>query len=128
MDKAQALHTFWSGFGLKAVDERLADDQKTLDDLDVGDNYISYEVSTGSFDEPIALSASIWDRSTSWETVTHEADEIASYIGRGGVKVSFDGGQIWITRGQPFASRADSGSIDMKRIYLNITAEFQTAD
>ena len=66
MDKAQALHTFWSGFGLKAVDERLADDQKTLDDLDV-----------------------------------------ASYIGRGGVKVSFDGDRF----GSRAASRLHPGQI-----------------
>jgi hypothetical protein len=128
MDAAQALHSFWSSFGLKAVDERSAYDQSTLDALGIGSNYISYEVAIGEFDQPVALTASLWDRSTSWSTVEQQAKEIYSAIGRGGVKINYDGGQVWITRGNPFSMRADSGSIDMKRIYLNITAEFQTAD
>lgn len=128
MDSAQALHQFWSGFGWDAVDEQISVDPKTMEDLEIGDQYIAYEVAKGEFDADVALSASLYDHTTSWDAVTKKADQIYKAIGRGGTKVYADNGQLWIKRGTPFSRRADSGSADWRRIYINITVDFQISE
>lgn len=128
MDKAQALHSFWSGFGWTAIDEQSAYDESTIEDLGVTDKYITYEVGTGNIGDPIALSASLWHRSTSWETISKKADEIAAYIGYSGRVLPVDGGYLWVKLGSPFARRMPvDADYDMRRIYLNISADFLTA-
>ena len=132
MDKAQALHNFWSGFSWLAIDEQSAYDEKSAETLDGTDRYITYEVLTGNLGDALQLSASLWHRSTSWETITKKADEIANYIGYGGVMLKVDGGLLWVKLGQPFAQRmapseyADA-SFDTRRILLNIEVDYLTA-
>jgi hypothetical protein len=62
-------------------------------------------------------------------TPREAAEEIAAAIGRGGVLLDCDSGKIWLKRGSPFAqSMGDPEDAMIKRKYLNITAEFLTAD
>lgn len=124
MDKAQALHAFWSSFGWTAIDENSAYDTK----IDLGDRYITYEVATSNVLDTVALSASLWERSTSWVDIQRKADEIASYIGYGGVTMQVEDGYIWVKLGTPFAQRmSDDSKNDIRRIYLNIAVDFLTA-
>ena len=69
MDKVQALHSFWNSFGLMAIDESSAYDER----MDIPDNYITYEVQTSNLGDPVALSASLWYRSTSWADISQKA-------------------------------------------------------
>lgn len=118
MDKAQALHSFWSSFGIPAYDENTVDPDAVMP-------YITYEASTDSFDKTLPLTASIWYHSTSWAAISQKADEIATAISYGGVMQPFDGGAVWIGRGSPFAQRmGDDSDSNIRRIVLNITAEF----
>lgn len=128
MDKAQAIHAFWAGFAWPAIDEQSAYDTATMDDLDIGDRYITYEVMTGNLGNPLSMTASLWLRSTSWEDITKKADEIAAYIGYGGRVLPVAGGKIWIKLGQPFAQRmAAEADYDWRRIVLTIEVDFLTA-
>lgn len=128
MDKAQAIHAFWASYGWDAIDELSAYDEATMEALGIGDKYISYEVSTSNFGEPVALTASLWDRSTSWEEITQKADQIAADIGYGGKVLPIDGGYLWIKLGTPFAQRMSvDQNYDMRRITLNISVDFLTA-
>lgn len=118
MDKQQALHSFWSGFGWKAYDETSVPDTAQLP-------YITYEASEDILGTQVAQTASLWDRSTSWKSVTDKKAEIEAKITRGGCKVDFDGGAMWVTRGTPFAQRmADESRDTVRRIVLNIVTEF----
>lgn len=127
-DKVQALHNFWSSFDVMAIDEISAYDTDTLADLNISYPYISYEVAEGEFDEPVAIGADLWDRSTSWARVSQLADRISAEISRGGKLVPYEGGAVWITRGTPFSQRMDAeGSYDIRRIHININAEFISA-
>ena len=129
MDKAQAIHSFWSGFGWPAIDELSSYDIKTMEALGITDKYITYEVVTGNLsDAPVAMTASLWHKSMSWAEITQKADEIAAAIGYGGRTLKVDEGYIQIWLGSPFAQRmAVDADYDMRRIYLNIQAEFLTA-
>lgn len=121
MNKAQAIHKFWSGFGLPAYDENSVPDNAVMP-------YITYGVSTGALDDTIMLTGSLWYRSASWQGVSLKADEIARAVGKNGYKISvLDNGYLWITQGSPFAQRMSDQSDNMiRRIYLVLNAEFLT--
>ena len=122
MTKAAAIYQFWSSFGLTAYEENTVP-------TDAAFPYITYQLVTDSFDREIPLTASLWYRSESWTVINAKTEEISQKISRGGKIIACDGGAIWLKRGQPFAqSMGDESDNLIKRKYLNITAEFMTAD
>ena len=122
MTKAAAIYQFWSGFGLTAYEENTVPTDAVFP-------YITYQLVPDSFDREIPLASSIWYRSESWAGINAKTEEISQKISRGGKIISCDGGAIWLKRGQPFAqSMGDESDNLIKRKYLNITAEFITAD
>ena len=122
MTKAAAIYQFWNSFGLTAYEEN-----SVPDDADFP--YITYQFVTDSFDREIPLTVSIWYRSESWTAINAKTEEISQKISRGGKVIPCEGGVIWLKRGQPFAqSMGDESDNLIKRKYLNITAEFMTAD
>lgn len=125
MTKEAALHAFYSSFGLKAYEENAVPTGEDAPDFP----YLTYSVSSDSIGTDVALTASLWYRGTSWVQANAKADEISRRIGRGGKILSCDGGAIWMRRGTPFAqSMGDESDDQIKRKYINITAEFLTAD
>ena len=122
MTKAAAIYQFWNSFGLTAYEENTVP-------TDAAFPYITYQLVTDSFDRAVAAVASLWYRSESWTAINAKTEEISQKISRGGKIIPFDGGAIWLKRGQPFAQSMGDESDDLiKRKYLNITAEFVTAD
>ena len=122
MTKAAAIYQFWNGFGLTAYEENTVPD-------DAAFPYITYQLVTDSFEREIPLTASLWYRSESWTAINEKTEEVSQEISRGGKIIPCDGGAIWFKRGQPFAQSMGDESDDLiKRKYLNITAEFMTAD
>lgn len=121
MDKEQALQAFWSRFGWAAFDENTVPDDAMER---AGGHYITYTVAVGEFETVNALSASLWMRSRSWAEITAKSEEIFGYIGYGGKMVPYDGGRIWIRRGTPFAQRMGDSDDSIRRIYINIEAEY----
>ena len=122
MTKAAEIYQFWNGFGLKAYEENSVPDEAVFP-------YITYQLVTDSFYREIPLTASLWYRSESWTGINAKTEEISQTISRGGKIIPCDGGAIWLKRGQPFAQSMGDESDDLiKRKYLNITAEFMTAD
>lgn len=125
MTKEAALHAFYSSFGLKAYEENAVPTGDDAPDFP----YLTYSVSSDSIGTDVALTASLWYRGTSWVQANAKAEEISRRIGRGGKILSCDGGAIWLRRGTPFAqSMGDESDDQIKRKYINITAEFLTAD
>lgn len=122
MDKAQAIHSFWSSFGLPAYDQDSVPSDAQLP-------YITYDVSTGAIGDFVSLSGHLWYLSTSWEAISKKADEIARAVGEHGHKImKVDGGYVMVAQGAPFAQRmSDQSDERMKRMYINVSAEFYTA-
>ena len=122
MTKASAIYQFWNSFGLTAYEENTVPH-------DAAFPYITYQLVTDSFDRETLLTASLWYRSESWTAINAKTEEISHTISLGGKIISCDDGAIWLKRGQPFAQNMGDESDDLiKRKYLNITAEFITAD
>ncbi len=120
MNKSQAIYSFWSGFNIPAYDENSVPDN-------VAFPYITYSDITDSLGNVVQLSASIWDRSNSWERISLKADEVAEKIGKNGYHIiTLDSGYVWLVKGTPFAQRMGDPDKEIKRIYLNVQAEFLT--
>lgn len=124
MTKAAAIYQFWSQFGIEAFEEN------SVYQMDESPSfpYLTYELNTDSFEgNAIALSASLWYRSTSWTQANAKAEEISKAIGMGGITIPFDGGYIWIKRRSPFSQSMGDDTDDMiKRKILSISADFLT--
>ena len=125
MTKAAAIYQFWKSFGIPTYEEN---------SVPTGDNapalpYLTYQFATDDFGKEVALTSSLWYRSTSWTQANEKAEEISKAIGRGGKMLPCDGGAIWLKRGTPFSQNMGDESDDMiKRKYLNLSAEFLTVD
>jgi len=85
--------------------------------------YITYETAISSFGEPTEINASIWDRSTSWQSVQQKADQIMAALNNGGY-VSTDN-RLWVKMGTPFQQRMSEPDDDgIRRIVLNLEIEY----
>ena len=125
IDKEKALHQFWSSFEWTARDENTVPDNAM--DLYSG-HYITYGVATAALDERVPIYANLWCRDTSWATITEKANAISEYIGIGGVVIPFDDGYLWICRGTPFSQRQSESDPTIRKIYINLMAEYLSAD
>lgn len=117
MDAEQAIHAFWSSFGLTAYDENSVPDDAQLP-------YITYSISFDSFDYAVGLSASIWYQTTSWQSPTEKIHEIEQAIKNGGTMLPTDNGAVWIRKASPFYQRVGNVDTSIKRVYINVTAEY----
>lgn len=121
MTKAQAIHNFWSSFGLTAYDETTVPDNAPFP-------YITYSVETDSFDNTVMANVILWYRTYSWKDISEKVEEIARAI----VKmkpptIKIDGGRLYISKGVPFSQRVKEESDDAIRgIKLNVNFEFMT--
>jgi hypothetical protein len=121
MTKTSAIYQFWNGF-LTAYEENTVPEDATFP-------YITYQLVTDSINNNVQLTASVWYRGEGWLQANAKAEEISKAIGRGGIFLHCDGGKIWLKRGTPFAQNMGDNTDNLiKRKYLNITAEFLTAD
>ena len=116
MNKEQALHSFWSQFG-NAYDRNTVPDDATFP-------RITYESATDNFGGQLILSASLWDRSTSWAAITELLHTIETTLGMGGQTIGYDGGMLWVKRGTPFAQRMPDEDDSIRRIVINIETEY----
>lgn len=118
MDKWQAIHNFWSGYGIPAYDENSVPD-------DAECPYITYNARIGSFEQPVQLTANIWYKSTSWAEASNKVDEIAASLYPYKI-VRVDGGYMYVAEGSPFAQRMKDDNSLIKRVYVITQAEFFT--
>lgn len=122
MTKEAAIQRLFNQF-LPAYEENTVPDWAEMP-------YITYNLATGdilSGENP--LSCSLWYKDNSWITINEKTREISEKIGLGGITLKCDEGVIWLKKGTPFAqSMGDANDDTIRRKYINLTAEFLTAD
>ena len=115
-NKWQALQSFWESFGIPAYDEATVPDNAVMP-------YITYSAIVDRLDNPIAMTANIWYRSSSWVEVSQKAEEISDELIQ--VKtIPLDTGFLYLTRGNPFAQRIADEDDAVRRIYIVLMAEY----
>lgn len=129
MDKSQALHLFWSSFGIPAIDETGAYDTQVLEQLGIGYPRITYEVAESNLGEPVMLTASLWYRQTSWAAAEAKAQQISAFIGWGGKTIPIDGGymRFMLPRDTIIFRRMADEDDSLRRVVFNIAVDYLTA-
>lgn len=123
--KAATIYEFWNNFEMPAYEENSVPTGEDAPKFP----YITYQLVTDSLGNEVAMTASLWYRGTSWVEANAKTEEISQRIGRKGAVLDCNGGKVWIKRGTPFAQNMGDESDNLiKRKYLNITAEYLTAD
>lgn len=122
MTKAQALQTWFEQF-LPAYPTSNVPEDAVFP-------WLTYELITGAFDSgEIAMTVNLWFHTESEAVPNAKAQEIADAIGMGGTVIPCDGGYIWLKRGSPWCQNiADESDNNIKRRYLNVTAEYLTTN
>ena len=95
---------------------------------DVTFPYLTYELITSAWDGgEVGLTVKLWFYTTSEAVPNAKAQELSDTIGNGGVTIPCDGGFIWLKRGSPWCqSLRDDTDSNIKRRYINVTAEYMT--
>jgi len=123
MNKVQAIVDFWQRVsGLMVFDENSVPDEAKMP-------YLTCEIKTGSFENEIPITASLWYRDTSWEAVSLKAEAISKAIYElRGTAQKIDDGRFRIYEGNtPLCQRLPDDNDDMvKRIVITIMVEFFT--
>lgn len=120
LDKWQIQQKFWSDFGIPAYDQSIVPQDAKMP-------YITYQAATGNLEQVVNLSASVWYYDTSWQAISQKVDEIGDALSTYGyASYKIKGGYVWFTRGTPFAQRMEDENEFVRRIYLNVQAEFLT--
>jgi len=120
MDKWQGLDSFWNSFDIPAYDENSVPDDATMP-------YITYTAEISKFEDVLLLNASIWYRSTSWTDASQKAEQIARTLASYHLVKLDNREYIFITQGNPFAQRMKDEDDSVKRIFLNVMAEYFSA-
>ena len=122
MSKASALYSWFNGFGIEAFEESNVESNPPYPRL-------TYTYTTGDFDSgEVPIIVNLWYRTESNVTIDAKAEQIYDAIGRGGVMIPVSNGAIWLKRGSPFCQAiAEPSDANIRRRYINITAEFLTA-
>lgn len=124
MNNYQALQAFWQGFGVSAYDDQTVFDEGRHPAYP----HITYESAGGGYLNTATLSASLWDKTTSWAWLKQKTEEIRKTIGYGGVRLKTDDGIIWIKLPETstFAAPFDSGDDTVKRMRMTVEVDFMT--
>lgn len=134
MNKQQALKDFWNRFGVLAFEENSVPDDDVINALiksglaDSKYPYITYQVVTDDISGSGAAmaTASIWDKSNSWERSDLLSNQISRYIQRMNT-ISLDNGRMYIIKNSPFSQHMrEEGDSTIRRIVLNIGVQFFT--
>lgn len=121
MTKEQALHKFFNKFGITGYRNTSVPDDAILP-------YLTYTCPVSSIGEdPVSITVHTYHYTDSEAIPDAKAEEIRKAIGIGGVVLYCDGGAIWLKWGSPWCqSLVDDTDKNIKRRYINITAEFLT--
>ena len=122
--KTQALYNFFSGFELPVYEENTVPTGDAKPKLP----YITYSAVTSDFDNNVQISGSLWYSGYSWADADRKAAEINAALAHGGKMIPYTGGALWIRRGTPFAQHMADDDDTIRRIYLNLTAEYLSAE
>lgn len=132
MNKQQAYNSFWNGFGVLAFEENSVPTDDIIEEMIKSGiatskyPYITYQVLIDDIGNSVFPTASIYDRSTSWERADLLSNMISAYIENMNT-IRLDNGRMFITKGRPFAQhQLEDADNNIRRIILNLGIEFFT--
>lgn len=95
--------------------------------------FLTYELSDGQYgDGDCNITVNMWFHTNSEAIPNAKVLELSKAIGRGGVILPYDTGAVWLKRGNPWcqalSGQDNEDTKDIKRRYINISAEYLAED
>lgn len=121
MTKEAALKRFFGGFDIAAYPSTSVPNDAVFP-------YLVYDFPIDAFDGgEVSGTVNLWYFTTQEVPPNAKARELSEAIGRGGKLLPCDDGYIWLKRGTPWCqSLSDDTDKNIKRRYINVTAEYLT--
>lgn len=121
MTKGAAIQQFFESFGISAYTASSVPDDAVFP-------WLTYELITSAWEGgEVGMTVNLWYYTESEAAPNAKAQEISEAISVGGKVLKCDGGYIWLKRGSPWCqSLTDDTDSNIKRRYLNVTAEYLT--
>lgn len=118
MNKEQAFVNFWESFDIPAYEINTVKKEAKLP-------YFTYEVNIPDRGYQAPFSVNIYFKNSGWEKVTEQANIILDRITHGGININYNGGSIWLKRGDSnLMQRMNDPKDDtIKCIVLNLVIE-----
>ena len=124
MTKNAAIQSFFSGFGLDTYPSTSVPTGPDAPSFP----YLTYTASTACELGRVAVTASLWYRSTSWTALNAKVEQISRAVGTRTV-IECDDGAIIIRRGNPWAQPMGDDTDNMiKRKILTFEFLYATTD
>ena len=119
MTKSQALNEFFNSFGITAFPNTSIPEESVFP-------WLTYENKIGNAgDSPISISVNLYYYTDSEAVPNKKVEEIADALGLGGKMLPYDGGAIWIQRGNPWCIAVpDESNSAIKKRQLDMTLTF----
>lgn len=118
MTKGEAIHSFFSGFGVDAYATSSVPDDVILP-------YLTYDFVSDSFGQENTIAVNLWMHTESEAIPNAKAQQIADAIGLGGKILRFDTGAVWVKRDSPWCqSLKDDTAPGVKRRLMNVALEY----
>ena len=109
---AEALKSFFSGFGVPAYSETSVPDDIQLP-------YITYPMKEPEWAQPTSFYIVLWCRTKGYVTALTKADQILAAIGEG-VRIETGSGWVVIRPDTPLMQEMKDNENDTKALYINL--------
>jgi len=96
MTKPQAIYNFFNSFGVDAYPLTAVPDDQAFP-------FIAYEGNIGNTGDQISIAVQLWMHTDSEASLNNKVEQISTSIGMGGKVIHYDGGSMWIKRGNPWS-------------------------
>lgn len=118
--RESAIYEFMNGFGIPAYPASSTPDEAPYP-------YLTYSLVISDFvSGEVPIEVNVWYYTDSESIPNAKVREIEEVIGRGGRMVPFDGGAVWIKKGDPWCQSLSDDNHSVKRRYLNMSLEYIT--
>lgn len=125
MDKMMSLQNYFESFDVPAFNQYTVPTEERMVEMGITPYpRISYEPVFDSIGRINTITASIWDRSTGWTRIMGILSKMEKSLSNGGEKANYDGGQIWLTKGTPWAQPMNDEDDSIRRMVVNIQVEY----
>lgn len=117
MTKGAALQQFFGQFMTAYASNAVPDDAVLP--------YLTYDAVMDTWANSVSITVNMWFHTTSEAVPNAKAQELLTALTQGDPTLPCDDGIIWLKPGSPFSqSLADDTDKNIKRRYINVTAEF----
>ena len=117
MTKGAALQQFFEQFMTAYASNAVPDDAVLP--------YLTYDAVMDTWSNSVSITVNMWFHTTSEAVPNAKAQELLTALTKGDPTLPCDDGIIWLKPGSPFSqSLADDTDKNLKRRYINVTAEF----